>query len=418
MDHFGKTYEQINQMWNSNEKYLKLQEEMASFYVFDDKNCLIESRTPEKAKEMFVYNKLGMLRFILRFDINNQPEIVEYSTYNQWGEVSAKGFSKNKAHLDIEWLRSVADSAAITDLNESVTMQTSISNVSIKPALNGKIVETMVKNSSNRFECFDSSCVSSMDKVVEKSSLFRKPDGSNCYLHMEREYLGTQLQSIIYPFTYNDKITKLNYKYNRQGLVSSIWIDENKLAEFEYTASGNLSNETFFNSSEENLKRTYEYNSSGMLSTQDDCFMQESLSYSKNGYECEKDFYDTSISMTKFVPKWHEKCDIRSLAVTQEIFSERLDNLDEMEADYLLNLLVHHGFLDQDFRVVKNLSLSEALIKLPLNINEHSINKIICLLNEHFPHTSFGHKYSYGANSELVNSKYFLGKLIFGKLIY
>lgn len=411
MDNIGRTYEQLNQLWNSNEKYLKLQQETGSFYVYDDKNCLIESRTPEKGKEMFVYNKLGLLRFTLRFDSDNQPVILEYSNYNQWGEVCAKGFSKNKAHFDIKWLRSVANSA-ITDLAESVTMQTSISNVSIKPGLNGKTIETTVKNSTNRFECYDKTCMSTKDKIVDKSSLLKRPDGSSCYLRMEREYLGTQLQSIVYPFSYNDKIAKLNYEYNRQGLVSSLSIDDKKLAEFEYTASGNLSNETIFTSSDENFKRTYEYNSSGMLSAQDDCFMQESLSYSKNGYECDKDFFDNSISMTKFVPKWHDKCDVRSLAITPEILNERLDNLNEMEANYLLDLLVQHGFLDQDFRVIKNLTLSDALIKLPLNINEHSINKIILLLNEHFPHTSFGHQYSYGANSELINSKYFLGKLI------
>ncbi|RNA24390.1 RHS repeat-associated core domain-containing [Brachionus plicatilis] len=410
LEQFDTTYEKLNQLWNSSEKYLKLQQQMGSFYVHDeDSNCLTEMRTPERGLEKMVYNKLGLLRFNLRFNSDNEPIILEYSNYNQWGEVNNKGFSRNKAHFDIEWLKSNADSAN-TDLADSDSMQSSISDVSIKPGLNGKICENLVKNTSNKIEYNERISFSAMDKVVEKSSLLKRPDGSSIYMRMEREYVGTQLQSIIYPFSLNDHsaLIKLNYKYNTQGLVSVIRIGDKKLAEFDYTANGSLSSETIFTNSSDNFKRSFSYNSSGMLTTQDDGFMQESLSYSKNGYECEKDSYDTSISRTKFVPKWHDKCDVRSLAITQDILIERLDNLNEMEASYLLNLLVHHEYLDQDFRVIRNLTTSDALVKLPLKFDECSINKIICLLNEHFPHATYGHQYSYGAHSELVNSKYFL----------
>ncbi|CAF0718777.1 unnamed protein product [Brachionus calyciflorus] len=408
LDNFGLTYEEINSKWNSDEYYQNLQKQFGSFYVYDDKtSSLIESCTPEQGKQIYVYNKFGFLRFNLKYDSNERPFILEYSNYNNKGEVCEKGFTKNEKFFDIKFLKSIAD---INDLSDTHCMQESISTVSIKPGFNGKQVFSYVKNASNNFEYNDKVCYSDKDKMLKKVVNLKRMDGSSCLLRMKREYSGDRLNSIVYPFSYQDKIMKLNYVYNKQGLVSSISIDDKQIASFDYTPSGNLNQEALLTNLDLSFTRNYSYNSSDLLTSQDDCFIKESLSYSENGYECENKQFDTSISKTMFYPKWYEKCDIRSLCLNEDILIQKLENLNRDEANYLLNNLVELGVLNEEFKVLRNLTLSEGLVKLPIKYDEHSIKKLMSLLNENFPLNPYGHQYSYGSHLELVNSKYFIGE--------
>ena len=167
-------------------------------------------------------------------------------------------------------LKSIADSCDI-ELTGAICMQQSISTVSIVPGFNGKEVYSNVKNSSNNFECKENVCYSNSNKMLKKIVGFKRVDGSTCLLRMHRDYSRNQLNSIVYPFSYRDKIMKLNYTYNKQGLVSSMSIHDEQIASFDYTASGNLNQEILFTNSDKSFKQSYCYNSSDFLTRQEDC---------------------------------------------------------------------------------------------------------------------------------------------------
>ena len=228
---------------------------------------------------------------------------------------------------------------------------------------------------------------------------------------MDREYAGDWLKSISYPFFIGEKIRKLNYKYNKQGLVSSVYIGHKTVANFSFTPFGNLNEDNYFDRESVKLdnilfKRNYSYNSSGFLISQQDCFLEENLNYFEDGYGPLQSF-DTSISKTKFTPKWYERCDSRLIRIDEDSIITSFQNakiaLTRHEANYLVKLLIEHTILDKDFKVIRQLGLTEALKILPFKYDELMINTLISLLNQNFPNESYGHRYSYGAHSELVN---------------
>jgi hypothetical protein len=417
LNQVGFTFSQLNEKWNKEEIFQELQKQFGSFYTYDENQFLIESKIPECGKQEFIYNKFGLLRFNLKYDAENKPYLLEYSNYNQWAEVCEKGFTKNPKYFIKEILKLFADSSE-TQLEDTNVMHESTTSFSIKPKFNGKIVSSIVRNSSNEFECCENNYYSNPEKLLKKKMMLResKENGRTIYWRMEREYAGDQLKSITYPFFIDGKILKLNYQYNKQGLVSSVSVYDKKIADFSFTPSGNLIEENFFDDpfkldGKILFNRNYSYNSSGFLISQKDCFLEENLSYFEDGYgpmQC----YDTSISKIKFTPNWYNRCDCRLIRIDKETIITSFQDLKTVtrnEANYLIKMLVKHKVLDKDLKVVSQLTLTEALKILPLKYDEVMINRLILVLNQNFPNDSYGHQYSYGAHSELVNSKYFVG---------
>jgi hypothetical protein len=417
LNQVGLTFLQLNEKWNTEEIYKELQKKFGSFYTYDENQSLIESKKPECGREEFIYNKFGLLRFNLKYDAENKPYLLEYSNYNQWAEVSEKGFTKNPKCFNLEILKLIADSNE-TQLADAHAMQESTTSFSIKPKFNSKIVSSLVKNSSSEFECCENNYYSTPEKLLKKKMILRKIKENNptIYWRMEKEYEGDQLKSITYPFFLGEKILKLNYKYNKQGLVSSVSIDNKKLADFSFSPSGNLIEESYFDDpfkldTKTLLKRNYSYNSSGFLTSQKDCFLEENLSYFEDGYGPMQS-YDTSISKIKFTPNWYERCDCRLICIDEDTIItgfQDLKTLTRNEANHLIKLLVNYKILDEDFKIVNQLTLTEALKILPFKYDELMIHRLISILNQNFPNESYGHQFSYGSHSELVNSKYFVG---------
>ena len=157
----------MNKNWTTGEACVQLQKQVGSVYTYDDKQSLIEPKPPEFGREIFIYNKFGLLRFNLKFNAENKPYLLEYSNYNQWAEVSEKGFTKNSNCFDTEMLKLMADSSK-TELSDARILQESTTSFSIQPRFNGKIISTSIKNSSSEFECLENNYYLNTEKLLKK----------------------------------------------------------------------------------------------------------------------------------------------------------------------------------------------------------------------------------------------------------
>jgi hypothetical protein len=94
LDECTRTFKELNAMWNSNSKALELQKQLASTYKYKN-DLLIESYTPECGRQVYIYSKESLLRFVLKYNKQNKPYRAEFLNYNNYGEVCEKGFSTN-----------------------------------------------------------------------------------------------------------------------------------------------------------------------------------------------------------------------------------------------------------------------------------------------------------------------------------
>jgi hypothetical protein len=309
-------------------------------------------------------------------------------------------------------------------LNDSVIVKKSLVENSVDAGFNGKLVKTKVKDDLNKFICKEELSYRDNQNISRKLLSLETDlgNGRSVFYRLDKVYAGKNLEKMVYPFEYMDGLLSVVYTYNKQGLVSSIGFGNetssdlpNYFAFFDYTPSGCLSKESFYDANnKENKKslfnREYVYNSPGFLTQINDAFQEESISYNEDGYG-QSEYYDGTISKTQFKPKWHTKCDSRLLFVTEAVLIEKLASvkkLNQEEAEYLLEILMKNGYLDKNYRVIKQLLVPEAMNILPIFFDELVIKKLIEILDEYFPVHDYGHRYSYGTHTELMNSKYFI----------
>ena len=419
LEQCGVTFKDLCDSWTSDVKITNLQNEFGTNYKYSESDLLIESHSPECGTQVFIYSKQNLLRFTLKLSKQKLPYRVEYLNYNKWGEVCEKGFSENPKYFDLKNLYLLADSY-IGDLTDAIRLQIADIQSSIEYKFNGKLVLSEIKNTVNSsFSFKEEVCYISDENISKKQIVFENKD-RNLLFRFEKTYFGHNLRSITYPLEYNGGILTVVYSYNLQGLVSSIGfgkendnLEATNFVYFKYTPAANLSEETFYSqdSDKELFNRQYNYNSAGFIQKINDLFQEQTLYYNNDGYGQTK-YYDGTISKIKIKPRWVEnKCDPRPLKLNEEILIEKLaciKNVSIEEAEYLLEILVNEGYLDNHFKVIKQLTIWDGMIFLPLMYDELTILKLIDILNEYFPSQTYGYRYSYGSHLELVNAKYFV----------
>ncbi|CAF4603220.1 unnamed protein product, partial [Rotaria magnacalcarata] len=66
-------YAQLMNQWQTNEQQGKLQNKFSTRMAYDNDGQVIERISPDTSKQILIYSREKLLRFILQHDINGKP---------------------------------------------------------------------------------------------------------------------------------------------------------------------------------------------------------------------------------------------------------------------------------------------------------------------------------------------------------
>ena len=336
--------------WEVNPDKKHLKDQLSTQMIYNQAGQLQERKTPDKGKQVFIYNLEGLHFFTLQYTQNNEHYFTCSYSYNDLGQLKKTG----SVGIDVsrEKLQALANVSSVLQSNQ------------IKRPL----------ADSNP-----------LDKV----------------------------NTMTYPITFRGKQLTIEYAYNKQGLVTDLSIRNQELLDspiikFAHNALGQISTSSYFSADNQiQFEQNFKYNSPGFIVEIDSKFLKEQISYTENGYG-QTGYFDGSVAETRFEAKWLDERDIGIQLINPEFLEKRL-KLKSILAKCLFHYLQQGGCVDHDGRVIAVPSLEELPYYLPLHFNSgNTANSIIEMLDECFVR-SYAHQYSYGDHSELTHAKYRAG---------
>lgn len=238
-----------------------------------------------------------------------------------------------------------------------------------------------------------------------------------------------RISKINYP-SISEEIITVYYNYNLQGQLVQIQYssclkeqstDVSKviLAQFDYTASGNVEKEIY---NTNNLTRIYKYNDSGLLCELDDIYLKEEISFTENGYPDLQGYFDGSVAATKFTAKWldtlEKDCSLRQqLKEKLKITNKPLRNMSLSRADYYLeedieeylNICEKKKYITQQGYINNLENLISNKISSSLDLPDIVVRSVSDKIIQASFSKCYGNQYGYTNDGQLIHAKYSIG---------
>ncbi|CAF0726771.1 unnamed protein product [Adineta steineri] len=399
-------YTQLINQWKNNEQQRNIQDKFSTRMIYDKNGQIIERISPDTKKQILIYNRENLLRFILQHDINNKPYRVIYYQYDKFGDLSSQGYSTEC--LNYEDLQNLANN--YSELPQAIPyLQMIKNNGSVKANLRSKSVTSVINQSEGIWR--ESSAYLHEGKLSNKEIMLVSDNLWQIY-RTDYTYYGANVSTITYPMLFKNQPLIISYSYNKQNRTVAIGTPNNleQWTKFTYTAHGQISNEIHISN---NFTTYYDYNSPGYLENIRNKYINETIYYTQGSYG-QGGYFDGTIARTQFKTQWFSYCDTRLLSLTAQNFQQRLEaigqNITLGKAEYYLQTLQNTGFLDKNRRVIKTFLPREAALYLPRECGGTFAYALAETLNEYFVQ-DYGHQYSYGNHMELIKAKYFIGDM-------
>ncbi|CAM4795199.1 unnamed protein product [Rotaria magnacalcarata] len=397
-------YAQLMNQWQTNEQQGKLQNKFSTRMAYDNDGQVIERISPDTSKQILIYSREKLLRFILQHDINGKPCRVVYNQYDTRGDLASQGYSTE--YLCQEDLQNLANNYG--DLPKAILyLQTAKNNNSTNASFRSKSVVSIITQLGGIWR--ESSTYLHEGKLSTREITTFSDNIPHTH-RVDYTYFGEHVSSITYPMLYKNQPLIVVYSRNKQSRITAIGTPDNaeQWAKFNYAAHGQVSDEMHISNS---FATHYDYNSPGYLETLQNKYLNETVYYTEGSYG-QGGFFDGTIARTQFKALWFDHCDRRRLSLSPETFRQRLEtagtHITLKQAEYYLQLLENAGFLDKNRHVIKAFLPRESALYLPRECGGTFGYKLAELLNECFTQ-DYGHQYSYGNHMELVKAKYIVG---------
>lgn len=396
--HKTKSFKELSQEIEKNDYLKAIQINYASTIAYTKEGLISERVTPETGKQVMIYSKDKLLRFILKHDKKQQttPYIILYFQYNQWGQIIEKGLSNN-VRIERDQLQRIANEYTV--LPDCVAIDINLCEINLsEPKSRGNMKKNFIKNIDSEF---NESCLLTNEGHVSYKMIHFNLENGESKLRYQSQFNGKHMKSITYPAFYQGNILNVLQKYDHLGRLTSIGTQDDpfKWVSFKYSPEGNLIQET--HKGINNINRCYKYNSPGFLTEIDDEFTQEKLKYTEGSYG-QNGYYDSTVAETRFKLKWATNCDPRGLSISAEVIADYFKIKFET-AKLIINRLKNGKFLDENNRVIRQFMPLDSHIYLDTNIDGI---KMADLFSKYYPMCEYGHQYAYGNHMELVAAKY------------
>jgi RHS repeat-associated protein len=236
--------------------------------------------------------------------------------------------------------------------------------------------------------------------MISKHLLIADNDPSTIHSYeLSKNLVGNSENARIlaYPLM-NGKFFNLYHTYDKLGKLVGLGSKVNPFEyfQFNYNSYGNIVLEQHLKAGVSKLTRKFSYNSPGFLIKISDDYLEESLEYTRNGYG-QDGFGDGIVMETKFIPKWHEKCNPNWLILN--------DQEKQSITKTCVKALQNIGVISDYSKVLRTFSKEDEL-NLPSACTgsiKFLIQKLICSNSSPQQHS---YRFRYGDHQELISAKY------------
>ncbi len=396
------TFYKMNSQLNSTSREEKtLQDSLGVNISYDQRGKIINKTTPDSGKVENLYDKDGLLRFVLHYSNNEKIDNTVYFDYDELGRLRSTGEVISSTPKE-ELL-----SLELSGNNTRAYQEFYYSDAEHQPVLRGKIARAITFNSG---EPLIEESVLNIDKeTISKRIVIPTKDSEKPVLiAVNKRYGAGKLREVEYPIDIQDRPLRINYQYDKLGRIEGIGVrgKEDLFASFTYNAYGQISSEVHLPDLEKNFTRQYSYNSAGFLIELKDKFLTEKVYYTNGSYGG-YGYGDGTITRTEFQADWHENCDDSKLGLNEKSFVS--EYVTSEKSALCFRELKKGGYLNDNGHQAKVSSTMRG--ELPIICRYGSTGRHIqnTLGREGFPR-EYGHSYDYGNYQELTKAKYFVGK--------
>lgn len=398
------SYKELMTKWQVDKQQRNLEKNFSTRLTYNKHNQVIKRTAPDTNKQILIYSREKLLRFILQYDIHDKPCRVVYNQYDRWGDLCAQGYSTGCfSHED---LQNFANN--YSELPQATLyLQTIKNDNSTNRNLRNKTITSVIHQSHGIWR--ESSSYLPEETLSYKEIIIINDKSWEIY-RTDFTYSGEQISSMTYPMLFEGQPLTIVYSRNKQGSITAIGTPNNleQWAKFTYTAQGHVSDEIHLSNK---FTTHYDYNSPGYLETIENSYLKETISYMEGSYG-QAAYFDGTIAKTQFKAQWFNRCDSRFLSLNAENLQQRLNIMGHQimveKAEYYLKMLQNAGFLDKNRRVIKEFLPREAALYLSRDCGGTIAYALSEVLNEYFTQ-DYGHQYCYGHHMELTKAKYIIG---------
>uniref|UniRef100_A0A3B0JH63 tRNA nuclease WapA n=1 Tax=Wolbachia endosymbiont of Aleurodicus dispersus TaxID=1288877 RepID=A0A3B0JH63_9RICK len=395
------TFYKNSQLNSTSREEKSLQDSLGINISYDQKGNIITKTAPDSGKIENIYDKDGLLRFVLHSS-NEKVDNTVYFDYDELGRLRSTGEVISPTPKE-ELL-----SLELSGNNTRAYQEFYYSDAELQPLLRGKIARTITFNSGEPL--IEESVVNIDEETISKRIIIPTKDSEKPILiSVNKRYEAGKLREVEYPIDLQDRPFRIMYRYDKLGRVEGIGIrgKENLFASFSYNADGQLNSEKHLPDLEKNFTREYGYNSAGFLTELKDKFLTEKVYYTEEKSYGGYGYGDGTITRTEFKATWHENCD---LGLKEHSFVSK--DITPEESATCFHKLKKGGYLNDGGHQAK-VYYPDLETKFPTICSDGLSGSHIrnTLGKEGFP-VEYGHSYDYGNYQELTKAKYYVGREI------
>ncbi|WP_264377380.1 RHS repeat domain-containing protein [Wolbachia endosymbiont (group B) of Leptidea sinapis] len=396
------TFHKMNSQLNSTSREEKtLQDSLGVNISYDQRGKIISKTTPDSGKVENLYDKDGLLRFVLHYSNNEKIDNTVYFDYDELGRLRSTGEVISSTPKE-ELL-----SLELSGNNTRAYQEFYYSDAEHQPVLRGKVARTITFNAGEPL--IEESIVNIDEETISKRIVIPTKDGEKPLLiGVNKRYGAGKLREVEYPIDIQDRPLRINYQYDKLGRIEGIGVrgKEDLFASFTYNSYGQISSEVHLPDLEKNFTRQYSYNSAGFLIELKDKFLTERVYYTNGSYGG-YGYGDGTITRTEFKATWHENCDDSKLGLNEKSFVS--EYVTSEESALCFRELKKGGYLNDNGHQAKVSSTMRGELPITCRYGPTGCHIQNTLGREGFPR-EYGHSYDYGNYQELTKAKYFVGK--------
>ncbi|MFN7097512.1 MAG: RHS repeat-associated core domain-containing protein, partial [Gammaproteobacteria bacterium] len=410
---------------------------LGRFFSYSDTGELLKITDPDAGISIFLYDQkttlcAAQLQFSLKnlwgycllfdYDMQNRTRAIRYCDFdeikNLLPAIRATNATQALSTEDIELICENLLNVEFELLSTAgrILTQSMISDDCSELFQRGKLANfsnySLLSTSENDFNLsYEENYNYVNSSTLKKTTTLESNESDVIIYHADTK---KRINKIDYPAT-NDQTLQIIYNYNSLDQITAIslgqqGLDEKIIANFSYTANGNLENEQHIKTL---FSRNFTYNDAGLLQSIDDPYLTEKIYFTEHAYGNDN-YYDGRVSATEFTAKWLDngfsfRSELKAKLIEankpfRDMTLFKAQEALEHDVEKYLFSLETANYLDKNGKLLKpidSLLANDIAITVDRPVSDSIVQQNFC--------QRYGHQYEYTADSQLVAAKYSIG---------